>query len=51
MTSWQSDEWVLDDPDTCTLEQYREWQLELPLFDDLPRRLPPQTIRLRGEWL
>lgn len=61
MTTWTDDEFKpglaldrfgwLDEPDTCTLEQYRRWQLELPLFDDLPGRPLCVTVRVRDEIL
>lgn len=57
MTTWADDERKpslaldrfdpFDEPDTCTLEQYRRWQLELPLFDDPPGRPLPETVRVR----
>ena len=40
-----------DEPDTFTLEQYHRWQLELPLFDDIPWRPLPQTVRVRDDIL
>lgn len=42
---------AFEEPDTCTLEQYRRWQLELPLFDDPPGRPMPETVRVRDDIL
>ena len=42
---------ILDEPDTFTIEQYRRWQAELPLFDDVPGRGPPQTVHVRDDIL
>jgi hypothetical protein len=64
MTTWADDDFTtgltlnrpgsaagLDEPDTCTLEQYRRWQLELPLFDDPPGHGLPETVHVRDDIL
>lgn len=58
MTAWADDEncgfgldkLTFDEPDTVTLEEYHRWR-DQTLFDDEPYRLPPQTIRVRGDLL